>query len=351
MDSHAMHDSPQFLLPTPRARVWRDSAALPLLLAAGVLAATAVRGPAVWADTNPAPAKVVVRLKWVHQAQFAGFYAAEQKGLYRRVGLEVDVRPGGVDFPAIQMVASGSEEFGVTGADQVLLARDKGVPVVAVATIYRQTPFVLFALKKSGISAMKDLAGKTVGVKLGGNEELTYRAMVTSAGLRGDRPREIPVKFDISPFLAGKVDVWPGYLINEVIAAQEKGAEVNIIRPSDYNINFYADTIFTTESVIEKNPDLVKRFVRATMAGWQYAVDHPDEAAALGLKHSPQLVLGHETSMMRASIPLLRPTQQPLGKMQLEEWRSLDDQLVALGLLKRKADIYKAFTNRFLSDR
>lgn len=347
-----MHDSrePVDLIPLRRGRRW-PALLLPLLSAAGVLAASGLWRPGVTsADPIASPTKVVVRLKWVHQAQFAGFYAAEQKGFYRKAGLEVDVRPGGVDFPAIQMVASGSEDFGVTGADQILLARDKGVPVVAVATIYRQTPFVLFALKKSGISSMKDLAGKTVGVKLGGNEELTYRAMVRSAGLRGERAHEIPVKFDISPFLAGKVDVWPGYVINEVIAAQEKGADVNIIRPSDYNINFYADTIFTRESVIEKNPELVKRFVRATMTGWQYAVEHPDEAAAFGLKHSPQLALGHETSMMRASIPLLRPTQQPLGKMELEEWRSLDDQLVALGLLKTKADIYKAFTNRFVSE-
>jgi NitT/TauT family transport system substrate-binding protein len=347
-----MFDPRRSLHLAPLAPTRRYSGFVAVLIAASVLAGLdLLRSATAAADSSASPTKVVVRLKWVHQAQFAGFYAAEQKGLYRKAGLHVEVRPGGIDFPAIQMVASGSEDFGVTGADQILLARDKGVPVVAVATIYRQTPFVLFALKKSGISSMKDIAGKTVGVKLGGNEEITYRAMVKSAGLIGPKPREIPVKFDISPFLAGKVDVWPGYVINEVIAAQEKGADVNIIRPSDYNINFYADTIFTRESVIERNPELVKRFVRATMAGWQYAVDHPEEAAAFGLKHSSQLTLGHETSMMRASIPLLRPTQQPLGKMQLEEWRSLDDQLVALGLLKSKADIYKAFTNRFVSDR
>jgi NitT/TauT family transport system substrate-binding protein len=295
-----------------------------------------------------AATKTVVRLKWVHQAQFAGFYAAQEKGFYRAAGLDVDIRPGGVDFPAIQMVASGSEDFGVAGADQVLLARAKGVPVVAVATIYRRTPFVLFALKKSGINSLRDFVNHTVGVKLGGNEELTYRAMLKTAGVDAAKVHEIPVKYDISPLLAGKVDVWPGYVINEVLSAQEKGAELNVIRPGDYNINFYADTLFTRESVIKSNPALVKAFVQATMNGWGYAIAHPDDAAAMGKKYSSELNIEHERAMMNASIPLLRPKQPPLGKMEVDEWRSLRDQLLALGFLKQSVDVDQAFTNRFL---
>jgi NitT/TauT family transport system substrate-binding protein len=313
------------------------------LLSSGVLASCG----AAQAAPRP-PVKTVVRLKWVHQAQFAGFYAAHEKGLYRTAGLDVEIRPGGVDFPAIQMVASGSEDFGVAGADQVLLARAKGVPVVAVATIYRRTPFVLFALKKSGISSVRDFVGRNVGVKLGGNEELTYRAMLKTAGVDAGKIHEIPVKYDVSLLLAGKVDVWPGYVINEVLAAQEKGAELNVIRPGDYNINFYADTLFTRESVIKSNPALVKAFVQATMSGWGYAVEHPDEAAEMGKKYSSELNVNHEKAMMNASIPLLRPKQPPLGKMEVDEWRSLRDQLLALGFLKQSVDVDQAFTNRFL---
>jgi NitT/TauT family transport system substrate-binding protein len=298
--------------------------------------------------TSRTVTKTIVRLKWVHQAQFAGFYAAQEKGLYRGAGLDVEIRPGGVDFPAIQMVASGSEDFGVAGADQILVAREKGVPIVALATIYRRTPFVLFALKKSGIASVKDFVGRSVGVKLGGNEELTYRAMLKSAGVDGAKIHEIPVKYDISPLLAGKIDVWPGYVINEVLAAQEKGAEVNVIHPGDYNINFYADTLFTRESVVKDNPALVKAFVQATMSGWAYAVAHPDEAAELGRKFGHELNAGHERAMMNASIPLLRPKQPPLGKMEVDEWRSLHDQLLALGFLKHPVDINAAYTNRFV---
>ncbi len=87
---------------------------------------------------------VTLRLKWFHQAQFAGFYVAKEKAFYKSGGLNVDIQPGGPDFPAIQMVTGGNEQFGVTGADQILIARSKGVPVVALAVIFRRNPFVLF---------------------------------------------------------------------------------------------------------------------------------------------------------------------------------------------------------------
>jgi NitT/TauT family transport system substrate-binding protein len=306
------------------------------------------------AATNAATAapvtlkKVVLRLKWVHQAQFAGFYTAVEKGFYKEAGLDVEIRPGGSDFPAVQMVASGSEDFGVTGADQILLGREKGVPVTAISTIYRETPFVLFSLKSSGITTMKDLEGKEVGVKLGGNEELTYRAMVKSAGIDASKIKEMPVKFDLSPLLSGQVKVWPGYVINEVLAVQEAGQEVNIIKPQDNGINFYADTLFTKQSLIDKDPELVKSFVQASMKGWEYAMKNPEEAAGFGLKYGDKLDLKHEVSMMKASIPMLQPENLPLGKMDLAAWDTLQKSLMELKFLKKEQDLKQVFTNQFI---
>jgi NitT/TauT family transport system substrate-binding protein len=292
--------------------------------------------------------KVVLRLKWVHQAQFAGFYAAAEKGFYKEAGLEVEIRPGGSDFPAVQMVASGGEHFGVTGADQILLAREKGVPVTAVSTIYRNTPFVLFSLKESGITTMEDLAGQTVGVKLGGNEELTFRAMMESAGVDASKVTEMPIKFDLSPLLSGQIKVWPGYVINEVLAVEELGNEVNIIKPSDYDINFYADTLFTKQDLIEKDPELVRSFVQASMKGWTYALEHPEEAAEFGLKYADNLKIDHEVNMMKASIPMLQPDRLPLGSMDIEAWETLQDSLINMEFLKKEQPLEDMYTNEFL---
>ncbi|MBU2954789.1 ABC transporter substrate-binding protein [Marinobacter sp. F3R08] len=291
---------------------------------------------------------VTLRLKWVHQAQFAGFYAAKEKGFYEEAGLNVEIRPGGVDFPAVQMVASGSEDFGITGADQILLAREKGVPIQAVGAVYRKTPFALFALADSGIETLEDLQGKLVGVKLGGNEELTYRAMVQAAGLNKTAIREIPVKYDLSPLLNGQVQAWPGYVINEVISVEEKGHDVNVISPEDYGINFYADTLFTRNDLMESDPAVVQAFVRASFRGWAYALENPEEAARFGLEYSDRLNFEHELAMMKASIPLLAPEQPPLGNMTEMAWQDLQEQLLSLGFLDEKQELGDVYTNEFL---
>lgn len=292
--------------------------------------------------------KVNVRLKWLHQAQFAGFYVAEQKGFYEKNGIDATLNPGGVDFPAVQMVSGGGEQFGVTGADQILLAREKGVPVVALAVIYRKSPFVLFSLKDSGIVEPKNFVGKKVGVKLGGNEELTYRTMMKNANIDTSKVTEVPVKYDISPLLSGQIDVWPGYAINEPITAQEKGYDVNIIWPSDYGVNLYADTLFTTEDMIKNNPNLVKRFVIATLQGWNYAYDNPGEAVTYTLMYSDQLNKEHETKMMQTSLGLLKPDEKSIGHMDQKIWEDMQTSLLENGFMKNSVDIKRAYTNQFL---
>jgi NitT/TauT family transport system substrate-binding protein len=286
---------------------------------------------------------VTLRLKWFNQAQFAGFYVAQEKGDYKATGLDVNVQPGGPDFPAVQMVAGGNEQFGVTGADQILIARSKGVPVVAVAVIYRRNPFVLFSLAKSGIKTSADYIGKKVGVKIGGNEELIYRAVLAKAKIDKSQFTEIPVKFDMTPLLTGDIDVWPGYLINEVLAAKEKGFDVNIVNPSDYGIDLYADTLFTTEAMLKEKPDVVRNFVAATLKGWNTAIAAPEEAAKITLKYGDKLTYEHELAMVKASVPLLKPDTKPVGYMDQAGWSSAQQLLLAAGFQKGPVDIAKAF--------
>jgi NitT/TauT family transport system substrate-binding protein len=312
------------------------------ILSAGVLALA----------TIPAHAgeSVTVRLKWLNQAQFAGYYVAKDKGYYETAGLDVSIQPGGSDFPAVQIVAGGNEQFGVTGADQILIARSKGVPIVALAVIYRESPFVLFALKKSGITKPSEFVGKNVGLKIGGSEELVYRAVLKSAGVDKGALHEVPVKFDLTPLLTGQVDVWPGYLINEVLAAQEKGFEVAVIRPADYGVNLYADTLFSTERMLQEKPDVVKKFVAATIHGWADAMADAEVAARTTVKFGNKLDYAHELAMMRASIPLIKAGKDATGVSKQSEWEGLQAMLVEAGFQKAKVDVSKAFTNAELPE-
>lgn len=300
-------------------------------------------------ETVPSQQKVSIRLKWLHQAQFAGFYYAKESGMYGGKGLDVTLRPGGIDYPAIQMVASGSDQFGVTGADQILLAREKGIPVVAVACIFRKSPFVLFSLKASGISKVADFPGKKIGVKLGGNEELTYRAMIAQAKVTKESLTEIPVKFDISLLLTGAVDVWPGYSINEPITAEEKGYPVQLIWPSDYGVSLYADVLFTTEETLRTNPTLVRDVVQATLEGWRKAFENPEQTVAYTLKYGAELKKDHERKMLDASKPLVSPDDKPLGWMDVAVWQQMHRLLRKSNFLKNDVDVSQAFRVDYIS--
>lgn len=314
-----------------------------------VLAVVVVSLPLINLGCNGTrPGEANIRLKWLHQAQFAGFYYAKESGGYSGKGVNVKLLPGGVDYPAIQLVASGSDQFGVTGADQILIAREKGIPVVAVACIYRKSPFVLFTLKSSGISKVEEFVGHKVGVKLGGNEELTYRAMMRKAGISPSSLTEIPVKFDISPLLSKEVDVWPGYSINEPITAEEKGFPVELIWPEKYGIHLYADVLFTTEEMLRTHPDMVKAVVDATVEGWSKAFVDRDTAVTYTLKYSDQLTREHERRMLDASYPLVAPDTK-IGSMDMAVWQEMARLLRDSGFLKSDIDISKAFRVDFVS--
>lgn len=291
---------------------------------------------------------IIIRLKWLHQAQFAGFYYAKEAGLYKDRGLDVTLHPGGIDYPAIQMVTSGSDDFGVTAADQILLARAKGIPVVAIACIFRKNPFVLFSLKESGITKVEDFRGKKVGLKLGGNEELTYRAMMKKAGLSSGDVHEIPVKFDISPLLAKSIDVWPGYSINEPITAEEKGFLVNLIWPDTYGIHLYADVLFTTEEMLRTQPTVVKAVVEATVKGWEEAFANRELAVTYTLKQTDQLNREHERRMLDASYSLVIPDDNPIGWMDMSVWEEMYQLLRKSDFLKTDVDLSKSFRVDFI---
>lgn len=292
--------------------------------------------------------QISIRLKWLHQAQFAGFYYAKEAGFYGDRGLDVTLRPGGIDYPAIQMVASRSDDFGVTAADQILLARDKSIPIVAIACIFRKSPFVLFSLKESNITKVEDFRGKKVGLKLGGNEELTYRAMMKKAGLSSSDVQEIPVKFDISLLLAKRIDVWPGYSINEPITAEEKGFPVNLIWPDAYGINLYADVLFTTEEMLRTQPAVVKAVVEATVKGWEEAFANRELAVTYTLKQSNYLNREHERKMLDASYSLVLPDDKPIGWMEMSVWEEMHQLLRKNDFIKTDVDLSKAFRVDFI---
>ena len=299
------------------------------------------------AKTAAALTPITVQLKWLHQAQFAGLYAADQNGYYAAEGLKVSFIEGGPTADLEKAVLDGTAQFGVIGADTLITERADGKPLRAIAVIYRRSPLVFMALADSGITRPQDFNGKTVQADTG---RITLHAMLANVGISSAQYHEVNMGADLEPFYSGKVQVWNAYINNEVLTAETDGHKINIIYPDDYGIHFYSDTLYTTEDYIAKNPDLVLRFLRATLKGWTYAVENPTLIAPMVSKYNPNADLQHETAQMTASLPLVNTGEDHIGWMKPEIWNGMERILREQGVLTTALDVTQAYLMQFLQE-
>jgi len=287
-------------------------------------------------------------LSWTHQAQFAGFYAADQNGYYAEEGLALAFLPGGPQVDVLAPVLNGVAQFGSVNADALIPAQADGKPLRAIATVYRRDPFVYITLADSGITRPQDFVGKTVQTGLRGIPRL--RALMARIGIGPDRYTVVESTPDLAPFYSGQVHVRSAFLTNEVLTTQAAGYKLNIIYPDDYGIHFYADTLFTTDDLIARNPDLVRRFVRATLKGWTYAVENPTAIGPMIVKYKPDADAELESEKMTASLPLVNTGEDFIGWMKPEVWAGMEQTLREQGVLTQTVDVTQAYTMQFLEE-
>lgn len=289
---------------------------------------------------------VTVQLRWTHQAQFAGFYAADQNGYYAEEGLAVTFLEGGADVDIHASVKAGRAQFGVAGADTLILRRASGDPFKAIATIYRQNPLVFITLESSGITQPQDFAGKTILVASFNTAIL--HAMTSHAGVMPDQYTETCC--DYERFYSGDIDVAHVYLTNEFIDARNQGHRFNIINPDDYGVHFYADTLYATDEFATQNPEIVSRFIRATLKGWTFVVESPESAGPLVQKYNPDADPDLEIAKMVASIPLVNTGEDFIGWMKPEVWAGMETTLREQGLLTGGLGIEQVYTMQFIEE-
>ncbi len=301
---------------------------------------------------KPEMDKVSVRLKWLMIATHStGELVAKEKGFFKENNIDVTIDPGGIDLNSIKLVASGSNDIGITGGDQLILARAEGVPIKAIAVMHQESPVVFFSLKESGINEPKDFLGKKIGMKFGTNVETEYRAMMGKLRLDMKKVNEVPAKFDLTPILTKQVDIWSGYEVNEPLTVEEKGFEVNLIRPRDYGVHFYSNTYFTTEKMIKEKPDLIKRFLAAVVKGWEWALEHPENAIDILLKYNRQANREHELKALLKTKDLMVTDvtkKKGIGWMEMSRWKEMQTTLMKQNILKRKLRVEEFYAPKFL---
>lgn len=313
----------------------------------GVLALVSLVGCQILPNQSVSLTPVRFQLKWLHQAQFAGFYTAQRAGLFQSEGLDVAIVEGGPSIDPIAQVLEGKADFGVAPAEMILQKRSLGHPVVALATTYRLNPRVLVSLADSGITAPKHLLGKRVAI--GDNPgELQLRAMMNFLKLDYNQIQIVPYSTDLTAFYSGEVDVVPAFIAGSLVPMQATGRKFNLISSDDYGIHFYSDTIFTTQELVETNPELVLRFLRAALHGHQMAVQDPQQATEYSLAFLEGADRDVQAKMILASIPLIHTGDDPIGSMRREVWRGMYDTLLEQEFIRDTFDVDQAYTLEFL---
>jgi NitT/TauT family transport system substrate-binding protein len=261
------------------------------------------------ARSQPAADPVAVKLSWEHSVQFLGFYIAEYQGYYADENLDVTLAPLAATFEmdeTPQMVASGELDFGV-GATTLIL-RHQDLPLTVVASLYQFSPAALFARAESGIQTPADLAGHSVAIKSESWEAL-IDGLLDFSGLSPDQITKVEAGFDMTPFYEGEVDVWAGWVTNEAVVARLQGLDIVTLPLYEYGIKNNDNMIYTRQELVDSDPDLVERFLRATLKGWGWAIANPAAAVDIFVELFPDEAADREFHLgsFEASIPLIVP--------------------------------------------
>lgn len=299
------------------------------------------------ACAEPPPAEsVVVQLNWQHYGAFGGFYAAERNGDYAEEDLAVTFLEGGIGIDPVAAVVNGDAQFGVTSANTLLLARAEGNPVQAIATVHRRSPDVLVAPAGSGITRPADLAG--LKIRMTDQIAPSFRAMMARAGLSPGQYEEVTLPSDPALFPSDEVPVWGVYFNSFAVTLQHEGHDLHFIFPEDYGVHAYGDTIFTTDGLVESDPALVTRFLRATLRGWQFAIENPSAAGAMAAAYKDDADPSLESAKMEASVPLIHTGSDQIGWMRPDRWQKIHETLLQQGVLSAPVDIDSLYTMEFL---
>lgn len=291
----------------------------------------------VLSSANVATAKdiITLQLKWHHQFQFAGYYAALSQGYYQDENLDVRITEGGINADVLNLVLSGAAQYGIGDSD-ILLARTQGKPVVAIASVFQHSPYVLLSLRKSNINQPRDLIGKRI--MLSNNQGATqFKAMMHKQGIDLNQVTILPHSWNLQDLINGKVDAVSAYATAEPAQLEIQGYASSILSNQKYGVDFYGDTLFTSEREIKKHPERVDAFLRATKKGWAYAFSHQQEMAQLIANMEGVAARGINAKVLQTEARLMQPyvlsDVVEFGHMNQERWQVIASSMAELGLI------------------
>ncbi len=302
-----------------------------LALAAIAVAAAALAAGFGMSRAQAAPklTKVTLQLKWVTQAQFAGYYAAVAQGYYKKLGLDVTLKVGGPDITPEQTVLAGQAEFGIDWLPNLFATREKGGKIVSIAQVFDRSGMTELTWKNSGITSVAKMRGKKVGVWCCGNQPELFAAL-TKNGIDPAKKSDVTIvnqPFDMNLFLQHKIDAAAAMTYNELaqVLESKNSATGQLYKLSDLNVfkmaspavgtGMLEDNIFTTEKYLHDpaNKSTIVNFLQASFQGWIYCRDHVASCTDIVLRNGTALGHGHQLWQMNEINKLVWPNTSGIG--------------------------------------
>jgi NitT/TauT family transport system substrate-binding protein len=319
------------------------------LLAAGVMAGIVLVAGGGAAAQQLTP--VTFQLNWVAGGANAGFAAAVAEGYYKAVGLDVKLVEGNGSGNTSQLVASGRSQLAYADAVAVSQLIAKGAPMKILSTIYQSNPNEVSALKKTGIKSIKDLAGKKVGVPSGSSQTTMLPLFLKANNLKETDVNLInmPATSMVPALLQGQVDAILGSIDAYQIQAEAQGAQLDNFRFADYGVPTVSTSIFANDTFIKENPDLIRKFIAASLKGWSFALDNPEKAVKDLKSVFPEMNEKLATAELAAITPLFcSGGAKYIGKAEDALWVKTQDLLSEVKLLPAGQDPKSYYTNAYL---
>ncbi len=274
--------------------------------------------------------QVSLRLSWIKNTEFAGFFVALERGFYRDEGIDLTINGAAQNLSEVQAVASKGDTIGLSGGQSLMLARAQGIPIKAFGALFQRGPGCFLWLARSGIKGIADFKGRKIGVQQ--TARASSEAMLTMHNLKIEDVSLVPVGFDIQPLLSGVVDVLTGTVINQVVLLEQQGEQVGFIPYADLGFTFYWNTPFVLDDTLRDRKALLTAWLRASARGWDYALHNPEEVAKLVVdKYGEGLDLTNQTLELKRETPLIRSeltAQKGLFWMDPAVWRAGQDILL-----------------------
>lgn len=275
------------------------------------------------------------QLSWIKSIQYGGYFAGIDQGIYKKHGVEPTFNSGGPNVDPIANVASGQSGIGDRPIGPIIIAREKGIPIKVIATVFQKSPYSIISLESKPIKTVKDLVGKTIAVATSGRPLMLN--LLKDAGVDPKSVTMVPSSPDPSALVSGQIDAYNGYSTNQGVMLQTRGVKIHVLNVHDLGLPETVGTIYGREDYLAANRDLVVAFLKASIEGWKWALENPESTAKMMVEKygNPGLDYTAQLTEVKDSKPYISPDGKRLLAVDTATFASIIE-------LYRKTDLVKS---------